>query len=503
MSESERRAEGRRQGSGRYQGPRRRSAQAPSQRSRQGDPARETAYQVLRAVREDGAYANLELPGALRRARVRGRDAAFATELTYGTLRMQGFYDAVVDAVADRPAAEIDPPVLDVLRLGIHQLLAMRVPDHAAVSATVGLARQHVGQGAGGFVNALLRRVAERDRDAWVAAVTEPVSDPLARLALEHSHPLWVARALRSALVATGTTGAEGAGGAETADAELATVLAAHNDPGPLTLVARPGLGAEDELRAAGARPLAVARTAWSLPGGDPGELTAVREGRAAVQDAGSQLLTLALADIPVEGPDSRWLDLCAGPGGKAGLLAALALERGATLHANEVSTHRAELVRRTLSAAVDAGARVEVEVGDGRDVGRDEPGAYDRVLVDAPCTGLGALRRRPEARWRRSPADLSDLGPLQRDLLRSALEAVRPGGVVAYSTCSPHIVETHLVVKDVLKGRDDVELVDVRPWLRDRDGQPLPGTGEGPWAQLWSHRHDTDGMFVAVLRRR
>lgn len=478
-------------------GPRQRSAQRPAQRARTGDLARETAYQTLRAVDQGGAYANLELPSALRRAKVRGRDAAFATELAYGTIRMQGLYDAIISIAADRPSASIDAPVRDVLRLGVHQLLAMRVPDHAAVSATVALARSNVSQGAGGFVNAVLRRVSERSRQDWVEAVTEGISDPLAALALEHSHPEWIVRSLRAALISHGSSAAE-------ADAELPTLLAAHNDPGPLTLVARPGLVEEDALRQAGAEPAPIAPTAWSLPSGDPGQLSAVRDGRAAVQDAGSQLIPLALAAAPLEGPDEAWLDLCAGPGGKAGLLAALALERGARLRANEVSPHRADLVRATLQGALDAGARVEVTVEDGREVGHAEPDTYDRVLVDAPCTGLGALRRRPEARWRRSPADLAELAPLQRDLLDSALTATRPGGLVAYATCSPHIGETTLVVKDVVKRRGDVELVDVRPFLRDRSGDAIQGVGaqDEPWAQLWSHRHGTDNMFLALLRR-
>ncbi|MGO0576253.1 RsmB/NOP family class I SAM-dependent RNA methyltransferase [Ornithinimicrobium panacihumi] len=489
-------------------GPRQRSAQRPAARVRQGDPARDTAYRVLRAVDQDGAYANLELPQALRRAKVRGRDAAFATELAYGTIRMQGLYDAVISVAADRPAERIDGPVRDVLRLGVHQLLAMRVPDHAAVSATVALARQHVSQGAGGFVNAVLRRVGERSREDWLETVVAGVSDPAEALAVEHSHPVWIVRSLRAALIAHGATAAE-------ADAELPTLLAAHNDPGPLTLVARPGLVQDDALEQAGATPHPIAPTAWSLPSGDPGQLLAVRDGRAAVQDAGSQLIPLALAAVPLHDdpaaePDparspERWLDLCAGPGGKAGLLAALALQAGASLRANEVSAHRAELVRHTLQGAVAAGAQVEVTVGDGREVGAEEPAAYDRVLVDAPCTGLGALRRRPEARWRRSPQDLAGLGPLQRELLDSALTAVRPGGVVVYATCSPHIGETTLVVKDVLKRRPDVEAIDVREHLRDREGRPLEGVGAAGelWAQLWSHRHGTDSMFVALLRRR
>lgn len=453
---------------------------------------------MLRAVDEGQAYANLELPRILRRAGLAGRDAAFATELTYGTLRMQGLYDRVVSVAADRASGSIDPPVLDVLRLGVHQLLGMRVPSHAAVSATVGLARQEVGQGASGFVNAVLRRVGERDRPAWVATVLDGVDDPVLRAAAEHSHPEWIARALRASLLGAGVAPAE-------VEAELDELLAAHNVAAPVTLVARPGLVEDAELEEAGAGPAPVAPTAWTLPGGDPGDLPAVRDGRAAVQDAGSQLLTLALTDAPLEGRDERWLDLCAGPGGKAGLLAALAADRGATLRANEVSPHRAELVRHTLVGPVHAGAEVTVTVEDGREVGSHEPGTYDRVLVDAPCTGLGALRRRPEARWRRSPQDLTTLGPLQRELLASALDATRPGGVVAYATCSPHLAETQLVVRDVLKRRDDAELIDVQGLLRDRSGAVLDGTAAGsePWAQLWPHRHGTDGMFVALLRRR
>ena len=205
--------------------------------------------------------------------------------------------------------------------------------------------------------------------------------------------------------------------------------------------------------------------------------------------------------------PEGTWLDLCAGPGGKAGLLGALATERGADLVANEIAPHRADLVRSTLEPltahAAARGRRIEVRTGDGREFGAQEAGRYSRVLVDAPCTGLGALRRRPEARWRRSPDDVVALAPLQRELLRSALDAVVPGGVVAYATCSPHLQETTFVVRDVLKRRDDVEQLDARSFLRDAAGEPVAATGSGPAAQLWPHVHGTDGMFVALLRRR
>ena len=480
--------------------PRRRSAKRPSERGRRADPVRLTAYSVMQAV-ADGAYANLELPKALRDKRIDGRDAAFATELVYGATRMRGFYDRVIEVAARRPLADIDGPVLDTLRLGVHQLLGMRVAIHAAVDETVALARQVNGIGASGFVNAVLRRVSERSRDAWLEVVAPADMEALAATAVRTSHPEWVVRALRQALLGHGTATAADV------DRQLAALLDADNAPPRVTLAARPGLADVGELLGDGVLPGPLARTAVVLDHGDPGVFPAVREGRAAVQDEGSQLVALALAAAPVEGLTGRerWLDLCAGPGGKAGLLAGLALERDADLVANEVNPVRADLVRQTLAAAVSRGGtgQVTVRTGDGRDVGASEPDAYDRILVDAPCTGLGALRRRPEARWRRKPSDVPELATLQRELLTSAVGATRLGGVVAYATCSPHLGETRFVVSDVVKRRSDVELVEAGPLVTDRDGRPVEGTGDAPYVQLWPHRHDTDGMFLALLRRR
>jgi len=452
--------------------------------TRPADPARSAALDVLRLVRTENAYTNLVLPAVVARHRLDTRDAAFATELAAGTIRRQGTYDAILAACIDRPLRRVEFGVLDLLRLGCHQLLATRVPTHAAISSTVDLAHHKAGPGGAGFVNAVLRNVARRDLDAWIAEVApDPSGSRNARmdyLAVKHSHPRWVIDLLDVAAT----------------DDDLDALLAADNEPPKVTLVARPGRSTVAELPGT---PTPYSPYGVVLEGGDPARIPAVAEGRAGVQDEGSQLVALALANAAVEGRDELWVDLCAGPGGKAALLAALAAQGGARVLAVEQHLHRAGLVCRALGGVdgVTPGV-LGVVTADGT-----KPplvaGAADRVLVDAPCTGLGALRRRPEARWRRSPDDLLTLVLLQRRLLASALELVRPGGVVLYATCSPVRAETGDVVSAAIGSRDDVVVEDVRPLLpnvTDADG-PTPGT-----AQLWPHRHGTDAMFLALLRK-
>jgi 16S rRNA (cytosine967-C5)-methyltransferase len=441
------------------------------------------ALDALAAVRERDAYANLVLPSLLRQRGINGRDAALATELCYGTCRAQGLLDAVLQACADRPLSEVDGALLDALRLGSYQLLRTRVPPHAAVGTTVDLVRASRGSAAAGFVNAVLRRVGEQAESGWVQTVAPAVEDdPVGHLAMAHSHPRWIAQAFADAL-----------GGDLD---ELAQALAA-DDARPLVhLAARPGRISAAEL--AGLTGGGVAQYSpygvYLTDGGDPGELAPVRDHLAQVQDEGSQLVTLALASVPLEGADTRWLDLCAGPGGKAVLLGALGTTLGPSREASLVAVEKAEHRARLVSQAC-AGLPVTVHVVDGRDSGLPER-AYDRVLLDAPCTGLGALRRRPEARWRRRPEDLAGLVRLQRELLLAALRLLRPGGVVAYVTCSPHLDETVGVVADVVR-RTGAEQLDARLQFPG-----VPALGEGPHVQLWPHRHGTDAMFCAFLRR-
>jgi 16S rRNA (cytosine967-C5)-methyltransferase len=351
----------------------------------------------------------------------------------------------------------------------------------------VALVREAVGQGPSGFANAVLRAVTEGPYDALLEEVAPAADTTVDNLAVRHSHPLWAVRSLRQALIGSGR---------EVED--LPQVLAANNVQAPVTLVARPGLVTPDEL-AAQVEELTgqdairgkLASTAVGMARGVPGEISAVRHGQAAVQDEGSQLVAWALAEAPVEDDQGSWLDLCAGPGGKAALLGGIARDRGAALTANEPQPHRAKMVRRAVSRLGDAVTVTELD-------GREVEGQFDRVLVDVPCTGLGALRRRPEARWRHSPADMATLGPLQRELLRAGIAATRPGGITAYATCSPHLAETRLVVQDVLAKMEDAVLLDASavPLI------PPDAIGQDGMMQLWTDRHGTDAMFLALIRR-
>jgi 16S rRNA (cytosine967-C5)-methyltransferase len=461
----------------------------PQRGSRGGDrdPARRLALDVLLAVSQRDAYANLLLPELLSQRGLTGRDAALATELTYGTLRGRGTYDAILEVCCDRDLGSLDPAVLEVLRLGAHQLLATRVQPHAAVATSVSLIRDVAGPRPTGLVNAVLRRVSTRDMTAWLEiAAPDRAQDPVGHLAVTHSHPRWIVSAMAEAL-------GEDLAGRLT---ETEAVLAADNERPSVHVCATPGLADRAELVSAGCEPARWSEFGAYLPEGEPAALAAVAEGRAAVQDEASQLAALAVARAGVGGADDRWLDLCAGPGGKARLLAGLAGGTGARLLAAERREHRARLVAQA-TARTGAGA---VVVADGR-VPAWRLSAFSRVLADVPCSGLGALRRRPEARWRRTEGSLAGLDVLQRELLRTALDSASPGGVVGYVTCSPHLAETRDVVAAVLAERPGSEVLDAPAVLAEVPGLSCPEPYQR-FAQFWPHRHGTDAMFVALLRR-
>lgn len=447
-------------------------------------PARRIALDVIMAVRESDAYANLLLPVRLERARLSEADAAFATELTYGTLRLSGFYDRVIELAAGRPADKIDPPILDVLRLACHQLLSLRVASHAAVDEAVSLAKTVGSNSATGFVNGVLRTITRSEPEVWRERVLAGAATVDDRLAVEFSHPQWIVRAFRQALTAEGR------------EDELAALLHADNVAPRVSLVALPGKATVAELDA---YPTPFSPVGAILDGGDPSKLDAVRHGTARVQDEGSQLAALALSRARPTTPGEVWLDLCAGPGGKAALLAAEARGAGATLVANELIPARAELVRSALSVFTPA---PEVWELDGTTIGQSHPESFDRILLDAPCTGLGALRRRPEARWRKLPRDVAELGNVQLKLLESAIGALKPGGVLAYVTCSPHLGETKVILQTAIRRAvGSVKKLDTQKILEGFTGEELD-LPAADHVQLWPHRHGTDAMFIQILRK-
>jgi 16S rRNA (cytosine967-C5)-methyltransferase len=443
-------------------------------------PARRIALDVILAVRDSDAYANLLLPVRLERAKLNTADAGLATELTYGTLRRQGYYDAVIALAAGRPVEKIDPAILDVLRLACHQLLSMRVAQHAAVDESVQLAKTVGSNSAVGFVNGVLRTITRTPVDEWHARVLNGLSGDDA-LAVDSSHPLWIVRAFKQALAAEGR------------ESELGELLDADNVAPRVSITALPGYSTVDEIDAYASPFSPIAAT---LDGGDPLQLPAVREGRARVQDEGSQLAALALSRArPIQAKE-QWLDMCAGPGGKAALLTAEARQGGAIMTANELVPARAQLVRNALAVFENP---PEVWEEDGTTIGDRYPQAFDRILLDAPCTGLGALRRRPEARWRKVPRDVAQLSGLQAALLSSALKALKPGGILAYVTCSPHLAETKVIVEGALKKWPSASRLDTRAVLESVTVNPLD-LPDSESVQLWPHRHGTDAMFIQLL---
>ncbi len=436
------------------------------------DAVRLLVFDILQEVNQRGGFSNLLLPSALTDSKFDQRDKGFATELLYGTLRMQGRHDYIAAQISDRPWSEVDSGIVDVIRMGAHQLFEMRVATHAAVSATVELARKVLGESKASFVNAMLRKMSAQSLDEWMQPV-HAVKDDVNRLSILHSHPEWIVSAYFDLLKDF---------------TEVEAALIANNIPASPTLVWWPGRSSKQELIELGGAPTNYSDYGIKFDG-IPNSLEPIRRRRAGVQDEGSQLVAQIFAKIASDSP--RWLDLCAGPGGKAALLSAIAQETGHEFTANEVSEPRAELVRQVV-------AKARVWVGDGRDIASHEE-SFDAILADVPCTGLGALRRRPEVRWRRKVTDLRELTQIQRELSSSAISVLNAGGFFAYATCSPHFAETSVAVADILKAHTDLEQIDIADYLPIG----LEGALRGKSLSLWTHRHQSDAMFMAVFRKK
>lgn len=435
------------------------------------EASRLLAFDLLTEVNRNEGYSNLLLPQALNASKLDERDKSLVTELLYGTIRMQGKHDWVLSQISDRPWSEVDPGIVDVCRMGVHQIHEMRVPDHAAVASTVEVARKRLGESKASFVNAMLRNVTRKSREEWFLPL-DAITDHVERFSIQYSHPQWIVSAYFDLLKSWD---------------EVESALAINNEPATPTLVSWPGLSTVSDLIDIGAEP-----TTYSPYGahwkGNPGALDLIKSRKIGVQDEGSQLVALVFA--AAAGGES-WLDMCAGPGGKAALLSSIARERKITFTANEVSAVRADLVRQVVNGD-------RVLVGDGREIG-DHKEKFDAILIDAPCTGLGALRRRPEVRWRRTLQDLRELTQLQRELIESAVRALKVGGVLGYATCSPHLAETSIQVSDLKKKHLTMEQLDISPYLPTN----LENSERDMAMSLWTHRSDTDAMYLALFKKK
>ena len=434
------------------------------------DASRLLAFDLLTEVNRNEGYSNLLLPQALNASNLEERDRSLVTELLYGTIRMQGKHDWVLAQISDRPWSEVDPGIVDICRLGVHQIHEMRIPDHAAVAATVEVARKRIGESKASFVNALLRSVTRKSMEDWFSPL-ESITDPVERLAIQYSHPEWIVSAYYDLLKSW---------------EEVEAALKINNEAATPTLVSWPGNSTQQDLIDVGGEP-----TQFSPYGahwkGNPGALDLIKSRKIGVQDEGSQLVAEVFAKVA---RGSSWLDLCAGPGGKAALLSSIARTRGITFTANEISAARAELVSQVVHGD-------RVLVSDGRTIGSLTE-KFDAILIDAPCTGLGALRRRPEVRWRRTLQDLRALTQLQRELVESAIQALEPGGVLGYATCSPHLAETSIQIADIKKHHPDLQLIPIDEYLpANLDGATRDGA-----MSLWTHKHGTDAMYLAIFRK-
>ena len=434
------------------------------------NPTRLLVYELISQVNRDGAFANIRLPELLKKSKLTQSDRNLATEMSYGTLRMQGLMDFLAGKFTDRPFNELDPQIQDLLRIGIYQINQMRIPDHAAVSETVEVARQVAGDSKASYINAILRKVSSNTIDLDELDLL-PIAE---KLSLKYSHPIWIVNAFHDQLKDWDS---------------VEQLLVANNKSTRPDIVCWPVKSNSDEFLKLGAHKTDGLINGYTIEG-IPSEFAPIVERRSGVQDRGSQIVVEDF--IATWEPGLKWLDLCAGPGGKAAYLLHFlrSLEPNASFLANEPVPHRAELVKRVIGNEI-------VVSHDGRDSDLFNE-TYDRILVDAPCTGLGALRRRPEARWRKKISDLKELVSIQHDLLESSYKLLNAGGVLAYVTCSPHISETKAQIANFLADHADMKILNIGSLPNaNKSGINPDGT-----VQLWTHRNQSDSMFIAFLKK-
>ena len=442
------------------------------ERSDAGFATRNLALRLILEIEQNQSYANLVVPASLRDSAFETRDRNFVTELVYGTLRMQLLYDAIIESAAKRLVRKIDSIPLNILRLTAHQLLSLQISAHAPVDSAVRLTVRNKAGSASGFVNAVSRRISEKSIEQWISELTVGPNE-LESLAIRFAHPLWIVEEYFLRL-----------GNLELVKSELE----ANNRNPRVSAVIYPGEAWSQESLAESEMSQWVPEA--RLLHGNPEALIEIKAGTAGIQDQGSYLVAQALlgAFAGCKSTPGVWIDMCAGPGGKAALLDRWAKEQGRTFLGLEISEHRAALMRRVTDAIV---------VSDGR----KPPLALESaalVLLDAPCSGLGALRRRPDARLRKKSSEIPGLVALQRNLLQSAIALLAPGAILGYVTCSPLARETIDNRDWVLTNFPEMASVNAKDFFPKEMG--LPDNAD---VQLWPGAHGTDAMYLALFQKK
>jgi len=442
---------------------------------------RRLASEILLKVDIQKAYADILLDQRIRIQRLQERDRALLTELVYGTLRWRGAIDAQLNCYLRRPLAKTDPFIRNLLRVTLYQLLFLnKIPDYAAVNEAVQIAKKHKGGKVAGFVNGALRNFLRRNSDS---ATPHPSDDSIATLAMEYSHPEWlVGRWLEY-------FGLEGA----------KELMRANNERSPLVLrvntLKSDRRALLDLLERNGVTAVATQWSpegVWVQSGSAVDGLPGFHQGLFQVQGEASQLVAYLLASQPEE----RVLDACAAPGGKTTHIAELMNDAG-EVTALDISARGIEKIRDNAARLGLTSVRALRS-----DASRDFPGSFlghfDRVLVDAPCSGLGTLRSHPEIKWHRNPSDIERLGRLQEKILDRVVPCLRPGGVLVYSTCTLTRDENEQVVESFLKAHREFELENAAGYLPEQAKSMV----QGSYFLALPHRHNTDGFFAARMRK-
>ena len=443
------------------------------------DKARETAIKVLQEVHEKGAYANVALAQALRRTELADQDRRFVTELVYGAVKAGDTLDWILRRYVNRPLSKIPPVIREILRLGLYQIFYLdKVPPSAACNTAVDLAKKYGHKGVAGFVNAVLRTAV---REPEKAAFPQGKGHATEELALKSQHPLWLVKHWVKSF------------GFE----ETVRLCDFDNESARLCLRANTLKGQREdllkELTACGAE---AEFSAWAPEGltvkshGALDALAPLQEGRAQVQDESSMLVAHVVAPKPGE----FILDCCSAPGGKTTHMAAL-MENKGRIVAGDIYEHKLARIKENAERlGIDI---IETMLLDAREAGDKFAGQADRVLVDAPCSGLGVLRRKPDARWHKKQEELKELPSLQLEILKSAARALKPGGVLVYSTCTIERAENQAVLEAFLSGNKEFRLEKTGSFL------PCPGNhGEDEMVQLYPQQDGTDGFFIARMKK-